>query len=199
MLKIADTLSKSQKIDLDVLENGETRRERLWHECIKEAKLHLKHSDELRFKIISLAEKCCYDGQGSKYTYARFAGEIGLASTTLYEWIKVKKDVYDVIPKADQSFLSFNQMRDLNSRTTGLKSNEKGKAVLRALKQLKEESPDTLKFRKYLGLMKNVLFNAKDKNRVKDCDREVLVEILHVSRAISKNLSWVDYEVRDRK
>lgn len=201
MLKISDTLSKVQKQELDVLESGETRRERTWKECISEAKLHLKHSDELRFKIIALAEKCCSDIVGSKYTYSKFATEIGLSPNTMYEWMRVKRDVYDVLPKEDQDFLSFNQMRGLNTRTVGIKSGsqEKGKAVLRELKRLKKENPDTLKFRKYLALMKNVLFNAKDKHRTKGCDREVLAEILHVSREISKNLSWVDFEAKEVK
>lgn len=198
MLKISDTLSLEEKQKLNVLENGQTRREVTWAECINEAKLLLKQTDELRFRIIALAEKCCSDVQGSKYTYARFANEIGLAPATLYEWMKVKKDVYDVIPKQDQTFLSFNQMRDLNKRTPGLKtgSQEKGKAVLKALKQLKKESPDTLKFRRYLDQMKHILFNVKDKHRTKFCEREVLIELLHTSREISKHLNWIDFEER---
>lgn len=201
MLKISDTLNKDQKSELNILNDGETRRERTWAESVKEARSLIKMSDDIRFKIIALAEKCCSDIQGSKYTYNRFADEIGLNRATLAEWIRVKQAVYDVLPLEDQKFLTFTQMRDLNSNTSGLRSGsqEKGKAVLKALKQLKKENPDTKKFRKYLSLMRNVLFNAKDKHRVKDCSREVLVEILHTSREISKNLAWVDYEVKAAK
>lgn len=201
MLKIADTLSQSQRTDLNVLNTNETRRERTWAESIKEAKLLLKHSDELRFKIIALAEKCCSDIQGSKYTYSRFADEIGLNRATLQEWVRVKQSVYNILPKEDKTFLTFTQMKDLNARTAGLTfgSQEKGKAVLKALREMKKESADTLKFRKYLSFMRNILFNAKDKHRTKDCSREVLAEILHTSREISKNLAWIDYEVKEKK
>lgn len=196
MLKISSTLTEQQRSELNVLNDGERRIDRTWAECVKEARSLLKMSDEIRFKIIALANKCCSDIQGSKYTYGRFADEIGLGRTTLYEWVRVKKDVYDVLPKEDQTFLTFTQMKELNSRTVGLPSGsqEKGKAVLRSLKQMKKESPDTLKFRRYLEQLNHVLYNVKDKHRTKDCDRGVLAEILHVSREISKNLSWVDFE-----
>lgn len=200
MLKISDSLTREQRLELNVLENGQTRREVTWKTCIAQAKTLLKNRDEIRFQIIKLAEQCCSDLEGSKYTFNRFADEIGLARTTLHEWIRVKREVYDILPKDDKNFLSFNQMRDLNKRSAGFPSGsqEKQKAVLKSLKQLKKETPDTLKFREYLSQLKRVLFNAKDKHRTKDCDRSVLVEILHVSREISKNLSWVDYEEKIR-
>lgn len=201
MLKISDTLSHGQKKELDVLENGETRREKTWKEAIVEAKGLIKHSDEIRFRIAELAMKCCSDSEGSKYTYARFSKEIGLGYTTLLEWVNVKKSVHDVLKEQDKTFLTYNQKRDLHDRTRGFApgSVAKGKAVLKSLKQMKKENPDTAKFRNYLAHMKNVLFNAKDKHRTKGCDREVLAEILHVSREISKNLSWVDFEMKNKE
>ena len=197
--KLSDNLTKDQKQTLDVLENGESRRSKIWASCVKEAKGLIKLSDELRFKIIDLANKCCSDLEGSAYTYGRFADEIGMQRGTLYEWIKIKREVYDVLPKEDKSFLSFSQMRDLNSRSANSSAQDKGKAVLRALKQMKKESPDTIKFRTYLDRLNNILFNVKDKNRSKDVDRAVLAEMLHIAREISKHLNWVDFEIKDNK
>lgn len=199
--KMSDTLTRNQKEELDVLEKGESRRDRLWKESVKEAKAYLKNKDEIRFKIIALAEKCCSDIEGSRYTFGRFADEIGLARGTLYEWMLVKREVYDVLPKEDQTFLTFTQMRELNKRTPGIKggTKEKKKAVLKALKDTKRETPETLKFMRYLQDMKHVLFNVKDKHRLNGCSRAVLVEMLHTSREISKHLAWVDYEIKKKE
>lgn len=202
MLKIKDQVSEEDKKQLKVLDDNETRRDRIWKDCVEEAKKLVFLSDNLRMKIADLAIKCCVLHHGgksnnSRYTATRFAEEIGVNVRTLLEWIHFKKNIYDPLPEKEKELLSFQDLRYLDTQTSGLvrTSIEKQKAVLKKLAEMKKMHPDTVKFMKYVKHLKTIRFNTKHKQMIKHVDRTVLSECLMLTRQIVNDIKFVDTEV----
>lgn len=205
MLKINEIVDDNFKKEMNVLDDNETRRERIWKDCVDEAKKIISLTKELRLQIVTLAEKACVIHHGgrasnSRFTVVRFANEIGINHKTLQEWMSLKRSIYDILPENEQKKVSFTDMKYLDSQTKSGKRNtlEKSKAVLAKLTEMRKQHPDTVKFIKYKAHLKTLLFNAKNKAMTKHCDRAVLADVLHLSREISKHLNWVDFEVKEK-
>jgi hypothetical protein len=204
--KIEDTVKGELRKNLKVLEKGETRRDATWRECVDEAKILLKMTHESRMKIVALAEKCCTIHQGgrstdSRYTLTRFAKDIGMNKQTLLEWYRLKKNVADNLTEAEQKSIKQTDMIFFDRQLKGIPrgSEEYKSALKKKVKQFGNgKSETTRKMMKYNQYLTSILFNVKNKAMIKGCDRTVLAEMLHKTREISKNLNWVDFEVKEK-
>lgn len=208
MQKIENVVTEDFRKKFNVLDKNETRRERIWKDCVEEAKSLVKISNETRFKIVALAEKCCVIHHGGKpsrdrYTLTRFATEIGMTPKTLMEWVGLKKHIFDNLTpeqRAEKPTYTtlVNISRELKSfnrkDAIGFKA-----AVTDNYKKLSGKDESTIKMQKYVKHMKTVLWNVKSKAMIKNCDESVLVEILHISRDIAWNLKHIDTQMKLKK
>lgn len=201
MSKLGDVLSAIDKQRLDVLDPGETRRERLWKKCVFDAKELVENQKNIRFSIVDLAKKCCVIhlggsvGTGNRYTLRAFAKEVGLPWGTFYEWYTIKENIYESLPDNEKETTTYSRMRFIEREMYGTKWREvtdKKKIVAKTLKDIKKKSATTIKMQKYLKHLKTVQFNAKNKLMIKDCDKELLGEICHVCRDIVNHLAKYD-------
>lgn len=184
--------------------NGqETKREKLWKECVQEGKVLAKMNQESRLKIVKLAEKCCvihFGGRNfeNRFTVTNFANEIGINPHTLLEWIRLKKNVLDNLDAETQKTVKQTDLQLIDRELKGIKrGTEEYKTAVRATtKIILSSTGSTRKMMKYQKHMTTMLFNVKHKAMINDCDRKVLVEILHTAREIAKHLEWVDFEMK---
>lgn len=192
---LRDITPKDTKKKLNVLEAGETRRQKLWDQCISEARTLVSSYKNIRFQVVDLVEKCCVVHRGgravnARYTVAKFAKEIGIAEGTLYEWIRIKR-VRDGLPDPDK--FSYEDLRLIDKETVAIKDPEKKKnALLKSAKAFSSFSPETVKMRKYIKHLKSVHFNASNLRLIKDCDSETIGEVVHLCREIVRMLAPFD-------
>lgn len=172
--------------------------EKLWHECVTEAKGLLQKYKDIRWQVVDLALKCCIIHHGgrvstNRFTLANFAKEIGLPAKTLNEWVRLKTNILDNIPKEKAEGLSMSKLKYIDTQLKGEKRDKGfGKKVQAALSDMAKKSETTVKMEKYLKHLKTIYFNVKNPRMIKDCDEEVLLEILHVCREIAFGLSKID-------
>lgn len=197
--ELNEIVSQEFKDEFKVLDKNETRRERIWKDCVEEAKVLVKTTHEIRMKIVALAEKCCVIHHGgsstsNRYTVLRFATEIGMNPHTLLEWVRVKKNVYDELSPQDQKDIGATKLTFLDRQLKGEKrGTEQYKVALKKeVEKLKKTSASTIKMMKYANHMKTIIFNVKNKPMIKDCDEQILIEMLHLAREISWNLKYLD-------
>jgi len=206
---IRELTNEQTKKDLKVLEPNETRRQKIWEECVKEAKMLVKINDETRIKIVNLARKACvihYGGGNrynpNRYTIKAFAEAIGITYKTLVEWhaeVKVNDQINEQLGTATPfNSKHIRQVSRQMRNTVSTRSPQYAQELIKAHNKVKAMSQNSLKMASYTRDMKSILFNVKNKPMLKDVDREILVEMLHLSREISKNLQWVDYEVKEK-
>lgn len=206
MQKLSDTLDSSTKKKLNVLDDNETRRERIWKECVTEGKILLTTSAEIRMKIVLLAEKCCTIHHGgrsfeTRFTVHRFAEEIGMNGNTLHEWIRLKRNVLDNLDQKEKDVVKTTDLWMIDRQLKGVRRNtpEYKAEVKKVAKSILSRNKTTVKMMKYQKHLNTILFNVKNPAMVKDCDRGVLAELLYTTRQISKHLNWVDLEVKTKK
>ncbi len=199
MLKISDVTTAEDKKTLNVLDKNETRRERIWKDCVNEAKILVVTTHEVRMKIVALAEKACVFHHGgsstnNRFTVTRFAAEIGMNSHTLLEWVRLKRNVFDELSEADQKTIGQTKLTFLDRQMKGERRGTEAykKSLKKEVERLRKTSDSTIKMMKYVKHMRTIIFNVKNPMMIKDCNKEVLAEILHLSREISKHLNYVD-------
>lgn len=201
MNKLSDNIDQKTKKKLNVLDNGETRRDRLWKECIHDAKMLMATRQELRWEIVALAEKCCVVHHGGRttkhrYTLRNFAKEIGVSWGTFYQWYHLKTKIYDNLPAKEKKQTSYADLRFIekamaNSDTRSRDRYSKA-AIVSTLKNIKSKSETTIKMEKYLKHLKSIHWNVTNKPMVKDCDGEILGEICSLARGIVNALNKYD-------
>lgn len=198
LAKLKDVTDNRTRKRLGVLNDNETRRERLWKECVSAAKLLVKQQDEMRFKIVDLANKCCIVHHGGRstyerYTVIRFAKEVGITYKTLTEWMRVKRNIYDNLEEGQRGTFTLSTMRFLDHELRG-RAGEKNfpSLVQAAYKKMEKEDPCTIKMKKYIKHLKSIHFNVSHQMMIKNCDEQVLVEIMHLCRQIASSLSYID-------
>lgn len=194
-ITLRDVVSKDIKEKLNVLEPGETRRQKLWEKCVSDAKVLVSNYKNIRFEVVALVEKCCVLHRGgravnARYTVDRFAKEVGIARGTLYEWIRVKR-ISDQLPEADK--FSYEDLRLIDKQTVDIKDpKKKNAALLKSAKIFKSQSPETIRLRKYIKHLKSIHFNASNLRMIKDCDPEIIGEVVHLCREIVRMLAPFD-------
>lgn len=191
MQTIAEITSPRIKKHLNVLKPGETRRQRLWVQCVLDAKKLLDINKEIRWQVVLLAKKCCIIHHGgrvveARYTLRRFAKDIGMKWSTFYEWYHLKNNIYDHLPEKDQKTTSFATLRHLDKDMAGTKWNAPNvqSVVRKKLKEFKHKTDTTIKMEKYLKHIKTIHFNCTNELMIKDCDKAVIGEIVHLCRGI---------------
>lgn len=192
---LRDTVPRSTKKKLNVLEPGETRRQKLWEDCVAEAKTLVLHYKNIRLEVVALVEKCCVLHRGgravnSRYTVAKFAKEIGISDGTLYEWIRIKR-IKDALPDGDS--FAYEDLRLIDRQAVDIKDPVKKKAaLLKAAKEFRALSPESVKMRKYIKHLNSIYFNVKNLRMIKDCDPQTIGEIVSLCRGILQILGPID-------
>lgn len=196
--KIADMIDKNIVINMaEAL--PESKREKLWKDCIAEAKMLLGDYKEIRFKIVELALKCCIIHKGGKsletrYTVKAFARDLGIKSQTLFEWMRMRQ-VALALPVKDQKEATFAQIGAISRqfmRGVSVGDANFKEQIRSRYKDIKNQTQATIKMKKYLRHMKTIKFNVDHPRMIADCDPEVLTEILSVCRGIVYELAKRD-------
>lgn len=185
-----DLVGDDFKTKNNVLKENETEKDRLWKKCVEEAKLLVTQYKNARFKVAELAMRVCilhHGGRASiqRYTIRQFAKEIGMPEKTLWEWVRMKRNIYDNLDEKQREGLTLSQMKYMDMKLKGVERDDKFKPkLLKAYKEMSKKSETTVKMEKYLQHLKSIHFNFIHKLMLKDCDPEVLGEIIHLCRDI---------------
>ncbi len=202
---VRDVTSPIARKKLQVLKPGETRRDKVWKECIFSAKLLIKQGLDIKVKVVELAEKCCIvhhggsvDKSKNRYTLRRFAKETGVKWGTFYEWYTIKNHIINNLSKEQIDDLSFSEMRRIKKSIPASEFHKKtAKKVLNnKIKELRKKTDTTIKMEHYLKHLKTIHFNVSNKLMIKDCDTEVLGKICHLSRSIVRHLAKYDKKTK---
>ena len=169
----------------DKLPVKQTKRDKLWSECVAEAREYLKYRTDLKMKIVDLALKCCDRFHGGRtrnslYSLKRFAEEIGIKRPTLSEWIRIKELVLDELPpeKRNHGVDFYHKMM------TGLKHETPAAEVEKRFDKLNNMSDAQYRFEKYLMHLKSIHFNAIRPLNMRGVKKGTLSEIAQLCSEI---------------
>lgn len=176
------------------------KREQLWKECVDQAKILVRQYKEIRFTVVELALKCCVIHHGGRaanerFTIKRFAQEVGMKEKTLNEWIRIKINIYNNLPEDEKLNTSYEDLRYLDKQMKGQNRQDVKRFSLglsKRLIEMKAKHACTIKMEKYLKHLKTIQFNVENQRMIKDCDIDVLIQILSICRSIVLNLSKLD-------
>lgn len=176
----------------------ESKREEHWQKCISDTKLLVGQFKEIRMKIAEIALSCCVAHRGGsvaegRYTVKAFAREIGVASGTLFEWIRMRQ-VFLALTKKEQANTSFTEIGQIarDMKGIGVRDDDFQQKIRAKQRELKKKNPCTIKMEKYLKHLKTIKFNVDHPRMISDCDEEVLTEILSICRGIVLQLAKQD-------
>jgi len=200
MYKLQDITTDKVKKKLNVLKPGETRRQKLWDQCVLNAKELMEKHKEIRFEIVRLAEKCCLIhhggsvGSGNRYTLRAFAKDIGVPWGTFYEWYGIKKNIFMHLSKDDQKKVTYMQMKHMRTGMPNIDWKDKDikTTVRKQFKKIKKKTDTTVKMEKYLLNLRTLHFNCVHPRMIRDCNREILGEIAHLCRGILNGIGKYD-------
>lgn len=187
------------KDEFKILDKNESRRDRIWKECVEEAKILTRNYKEIRFKLVDIALKCCSINRGGrthseKYSLDKFAKEVGINHKTLSEWVRIKTTIFDQLNEEDKKQIAYEDLAKVDRSLTGVnRRTDQYKAVLsQKFKEYKAKHPDTVRMEKYLKHLKTIEYNALHPLQIKGCKEEVIVEIISTCRNVIKLLSAYD-------
>lgn len=195
-MRIQETLTEAQKKQFDALEQGETRRDRIWKDCTTKAKEALKKYDDARYEISDLAIKACDKSETAglryKYTVAAFAYAIGMDDHTLQRWVRARIAMLMVPPdKRNHPFEFFNDLY------TAIDDKDSMEKVLAKYEKLaKYVNSQKSHYDRFIKILTNIENKAKDASFFKKADNETLSEISHHCNEI---ISYVDLYLKGRK
>lgn len=157
-----------------------------WDVAVKEAQkmmVLLRLQTQHRMRVSELALGCCEKSHGGRvddkqYTLAKFAEDVGMNRSTLYEWISIYEDIYlkltpDQRADADQKWVAVTETR---RKTKGL-SNQSAKKVQSEFKKQISMTGSATALAKYSKVMNSILHNAKNPRRIMDSPIDLLKEL----------------------
>lgn len=161
------------------------RREKLWAECVQQAKSLVKKYEDVKMDIAELAMKACSDaevkGHKLKYTVSRFANETGLNPATLQTWVEARRVIIRL--PVDKRGYSISHYREVAKQIPDDASDAQ---IERQLNRVVRKHQDrNYKFVMYTAKLKSLLKNARDEESVKQCDDDVIEEILHLCSEVA--------------
>jgi hypothetical protein len=194
--ELRDTLTPDQREKWDVLEKGETRREKLWADCVAEAKRLIKKYDDIRMDIAELAMRACADaeikGVKFKYTVSRFAMEIGLAESTLRAWVEARR----VLIRLPVEKRTYNLEFYKEAARIVLPTDRPEQVERKFNRVVRQKQSRNAKWVKYERLLKSVLSTSKNAERVQEADSDTLESIMHLCTEINH---YIDLNKNSRK
>ncbi len=194
--QIEHTLTPEQRERFNVLEEGETRRDKLWGECIFKAKQLVKKYDDVRMEIAELAMKACADaeikGVKFKYTVKRFAMEVGLAESTLRAWVDARRVLIRLPVEKRMYNLEFYK-----EAARVVLPTDKPELVERKFNRIvRQKQSRNAKWVKYERALKSVLSASKNVESVQAADSDTLESIMHLCSEINH---YIDMNKNSRK
>lgn len=153
-----------------------------WEENVRKARAYTKDYSKARWVIAELALEVCdysYGGdKSSSYSLKKFAQEIELETKTLYNWVRIKRMVYDKLPKTVQTKAHEHNFSDFISVSGRIDHDSTPLQVRKQWAEQMKLSPDSNKFEKYLSHINAILFNAARPIRMKDIKAEILIAMI---------------------
>lgn len=153
--------------------------------------LHLNKNKQMI--IAGWAQKLCDTRHGgrkietpiSEPTIARFAKDLNLNERTVYEWIRIKRRIYDPLPEAKRKGLNFGTLQRCIRR---IKASDSAKRVEAIINDELESPPESIRFRKYLGHLRTILYNAERPQNLEFADAETLQKMVQYTQQINDKL-----------
>lgn len=141
--------------------------EKKYLSIVKKAKLEatvLKLTGQQRMKIAEFAVQACeilHGGRSepTRLTLKRFSDDIGINKQTLYEWVRIKRMVFDKLDKENKPLFYKTPSRSLNGIMKRINITTEEKEVNDLYSKVLNEPKSTARFSKYLAVMDTILYN----------------------------------------
>jgi len=134
-------------------------------ENVRKARQYVNNYDKVRFVIAGLAQEVCDLSHGGRkvdgvFSIANFATHCEINPKTLYDWIRIKRNVADKLPKVIQDNIhleSYQNLREVDMIST---PEDDKNEIYEKLKFVKAKDPQEAKLIKYNKNLKSVLFSV---------------------------------------
>lgn len=157
----------------------------LWTECVNKAKHLVLTIEENKMAVADMAIKCIVlkGNDRNFYSVKKFADAIGVAKSTLHDWIKLRLMKLNSEVKMDKKTFSFlAKTYPMNKIVSGDFPTEK-------------LSDEDMTIFMYARSLKSILFNIRNPLKVKNISQELKSEIVHLCREIIFILAKDDKKV----
>lgn len=162
-----------------------------WEIAIRKARQYIASYDQARWKVVELAKSVCDLNPGGRkadtFSLKKFAHAIGLNQKTLYEWVRIKRNVVDKLPKTmiEKNIFKYTELESICNKVAPTAEN---KEVLRAAERhLKTPNIDR-KFVKYSMALSSLIYNAKMSTRLANVDYNLIMELIGKCELLSDYL-----------
>lgn len=172
-----------------------------WQTAIREAKGLIVNQNKTRFKVVEIALRVCDTSHGGRkgegiFSITNFANAIELSPRTLFEWMRIKRNVLDKLPKT----ISFHHDKikyiDLVDVDRKLQSDASKKEVLGVFQQIQKINPEEKKWNRYNMNLRSILYNAKRPLTMGNISEEELKKTIKYCKTIH---NLIINEVKFRK
>lgn len=165
-----------------------------WENAVRKARQYTTDYSRARWIIAGLAlEVCDYSHGGRKgetiYSVRKFADEIELARKTLYQWIRIKRLVYDKLPKTVRAKAHTYDYSDFDATCDQVTEDSHPAEVKRRWEEQLKVNPDSKKFSKYIAHVNAILYNAQRPILMKDVERNLIEELIQKTTLIANLLA----------
>lgn len=165
-----------------------------WEENVSRAKQLYSGRNKMQMEIAKLAMEVCEITRGGSihglFTITKFAEESGISPKVLSNWMAVRKLVFNKIPPEKTYNSSYTDLAHVALR---VKPNFTNSQVERKFDELMVNSVDK-QMLKYIGALRSILANFRDKDAANKCQTKTLQEIKFYNNQIDKHLKDIKPE-----
>jgi hypothetical protein len=163
-------------------------KDELWEEAVREARTYVANYDKARWIIADIALRVCDMSHGGRkaalYSVTNFATDIELNRKTLYEWLRVKRLVYDKLPKGVQTKAHTYDYWSFEEVANQVDEHTSPREVKVLFEQQLQVNPASKKFNKYMKNLKSIMFNATRPLMMQDIDTDTVVKMRDMAKTI---------------
>lgn len=160
--------------------------ELLWNRNVEQAKFYLNSRKTNQMIVAALAIESCEVIWGGKsdglFTYAEFARKIGINPKTLYNWVTIKKNVYDKLNAEEQTNGVYSDFAFVAKK---INKSDTSKEVNKIFKLYNKNNP-AKKIIRYMHSLKALAYNFRDSETTIKLENKYVEEILFYCDLITK-------------
>ena len=176
---------------------------RTWNKAVNEAKSVarlLRLTNAHRVRIAEIALRVCDIELGgkpsnSRYTIRAFADEIGINPSTVHEWTRLKRFIYDKLTSEQKRVYEEVSSNTLKPIMKGLTKDSRENTVRRKFDRFANTGFVVSKFTKYGAVLNTILYHVENAVRRAEIPSLCLKMIRARARRITK---LIESELRDR-
>lgn len=173
-----------------------------WETAIRSARQYVNNYAKVRWKIVDICLSVCdYSHGGRKaktaWSVKRFAGEINLEPKTLYEWVRIKRVVFDKLPGKIRDKAHKYKYDDFCKAGESLTPESTNKEVYSAFLSVLDMPPEQRKLEKYMSVVDTLIYNASRPMLMKDIPDD-MVQGYVKKLTLARNLMEKELELRER-